>query len=72
TNPSVTVIQPASRNPEPASHNPHPESSSNPDLELEIKETPEIEEKTIAKAAIGSLATRYDATLDLKDYKYPG
>jgi S-DNA-T family DNA segregation ATPase FtsK/SpoIIIE len=46
-----------------------------PNLELEIKETPdEIPEEELAEAAatIGSLATKYDVTLDLKDYKYPG
>lgn len=41
------------------------------DLELEIKATPSQEEATAAKAATGSLASKYDATLDLKDYKYP-
>ena len=42
-------------------------------LELEIKEVPddsEIPEEITA--AIGSLATKYDVTLDLKDYQYPG
>ncbi len=46
-----------------------------PNLELEIKETPdEIPEEELAEVAatIGSLATKYDVTLDLKDYKYPG
>ena len=45
-----------------------------PNLELEIKETPEIPEDELAEVAatIGSLATKYDVTLDLKDYKYPG
>ncbi len=43
-----------------------------PDLELEINETPEEEEEEMEMAAaIGKLATRYDVTLDLKDYKYP-
>jgi len=45
------------------------------ELELEIKETPEVEEEevlaTIA-ATVGSLASKYDVTLDLKNYKYPG
>ncbi|MBY0481938.1 MAG: DNA translocase FtsK [Chitinophagaceae bacterium] len=41
------------------------------DLELEIKAVPNIEEAAAANAATGSLATKYDATLDLKDYKYP-
>jgi len=39
------------------------------DLDLEIKEG--AEEAVIPAAAIGSLATNYDATLDLKNYKYP-
>jgi S-DNA-T family DNA segregation ATPase FtsK/SpoIIIE len=39
------------------------------DLDLEIKEG--AEEVVIPAAAIGSLATKYDATLDLKNYKYP-
>ncbi len=44
------------------------------ELELEIKETPEIEEEELAAitATVGSLATKYDVTLDLKNYKYPG
>jgi S-DNA-T family DNA segregation ATPase FtsK/SpoIIIE len=72
TSPSVTVIQPISRIAEPETRIPEP-VSQNPDLELEIKETPEIEEEVVVKkAAVGSLATKYDATLDLKDYKYPG
>ena len=37
------------------------------DLDLEIKEVPK--EKILA--SVGSLATKYDATLDLKNYKYP-
>jgi S-DNA-T family DNA segregation ATPase FtsK/SpoIIIE len=37
------------------------------DLDLEINEVPK--EKIVA--AIGSLTTKYDATLDLKNYKYP-
>ena len=39
------------------------------DLDLEIKEG--AEEAVIPAAAIGSLASKYDATLDLKNYKYP-
>lgn len=39
------------------------------DLDLEINEG--AEEAVIPAAAIGSLATKYDATLDLKNYKYP-
>lgn len=43
-----------------------------PDLELEIKETPEKEEEPpVQTAKAGSLNTKYDVTLDLKDYKYP-
>jgi len=37
------------------------------DLDLEINEVP----KEKITAAVGSLATKYDATLDLKNYKYP-
>ena len=37
------------------------------DLDLEINEVPK--EKIVA--AVGSLTTKYDATLDLKNYKYP-
>ena len=37
------------------------------DLDLEINEVP----KEAVTAAVGSLATKYDATLDLKNYKYP-
>lgn len=46
-----------------------------PELELEIKETPEVEDETdMAQitAAVGSLASQYDVTLDLKNYKHPG
>ena len=39
------------------------------DLDLEIKEG--AEEAVIPAAAIGILASKYDATLDLKNYKYP-
>lgn len=47
-------------------------SSNEEDLELEIKAVPDPEIETVtAKAALGSLSTKYDATLDLKDYKYP-
>lgn len=47
--------------------------SVNPDLELEIKAVPTPEEDIIApaKAAVGSIGTKYDVTLDLKNYKYP-
>ncbi|MBH2003550.1 MAG: DNA translocase FtsK 4TM domain-containing protein [Sphingobacteriia bacterium] len=41
-------------------------------LELEIKEVPEEHIEEEIAATIGSLATKYDVTLDLKDYKYPG
>jgi DNA segregation ATPase FtsK/SpoIIIE, S-DNA-T family len=80
TSPSVTVIQPVTHNPQPESRISEP-IASHPvghdgveGLELEIKESPEepIEEAVVTKAAVGSLATKYDATLDLKDYKYPG
>jgi S-DNA-T family DNA segregation ATPase FtsK/SpoIIIE len=37
------------------------------DLDLEINEVPK--EKIVS--AVGSLTTKYDATLDLKNYKYP-
>jgi S-DNA-T family DNA segregation ATPase FtsK/SpoIIIE len=41
-------------------------------LELEILETPEEEEDIKpAAATTGKLNTKYDVTLDLKDYKYP-
>ncbi len=41
-------------------------------LELEIKETPEEEEELALSPMPGKLNTKYDVTLDLKDYKYPG
>jgi S-DNA-T family DNA segregation ATPase FtsK/SpoIIIE len=41
------------------------------DLELEIKESSEAAEEEVLAAAIGKLSTKYDVTLDLKDYKYP-
>ncbi|MBV9987419.1 MAG: DNA translocase FtsK 4TM domain-containing protein [Chitinophagaceae bacterium] len=41
-------------------------------LELEIHEAQEEEEELVEKpAAAGKLGTKYDVTLDLKDYKYP-
>ena len=45
-----------------------------PNLELEIKEGSDISEEELSSIAttVGSLATKYDVTLDLKDYKYPG
>ena len=39
------------------------------DLDLEVNEG--VEEEVVSIASIGSLATKYDATLDLKNYKYP-
>ena len=39
------------------------------DLDLEVNEG--VKETVVSAAAIGSLATKYDATLDLKNYKYP-
>ncbi len=51
------------------------QSKHEPELELEIKETPEDEEEEILAgiaATVGSLASKYDVTLDLKNYKYPG
>jgi S-DNA-T family DNA segregation ATPase FtsK/SpoIIIE len=58
----VTTIPPAPRN-------------AAPNLELEIKETPEEEDEEEAElpvaAAVGKLGSKYDVTLDLKDYKYP-
>lgn len=41
-------------------------------LELEIKETPELEAEELPASVPGKLNTKYDVTLDLKDYKYPG
>ena len=41
-------------------------------LELEIKETPDEEEEPAPAPTPGKLNTKYDVTLDLKDYKYPG
>jgi len=39
-------------------------------LELEIKETPEEKKETVS-AKSGAIGSKYDATLDLKHYKYP-
>ncbi len=39
------------------------------DLDLEVNEG--VKEEVVSIASIGSLATKYDATLDLKNYKYP-
>lgn len=55
----ITVIQP------------QPTRQAAPNLELEIKETPAIEETEVVVAKPGSLNSKYDVTLDLKDYKYP-
>lgn len=55
----ITVIQP------------QPTRQAVPNLELEIKETPAIEEAEAVVAKPGSLTSKYDVTLDLKDYKYP-
>ncbi len=47
-------------------------TSDEADLELEIKAVPEPEKEDIpTKVVPGSLQSKYDATLDLKDYKYP-
>jgi S-DNA-T family DNA segregation ATPase FtsK/SpoIIIE len=59
--PVYTTVTPA-----PVKRNPLP------DLELEIKETPEEDEEdeeVVVKP--GKLNTKYDVTLDLKDYQYP-
>ncbi|NCI46058.1 FtsK/SpoIIIE family DNA translocase [Sediminibacterium soli] len=40
-------------------------------LELEINESPEEEEEIPAAVAPGKIGSKYDVTLDLKDYKYP-
>lgn len=53
----------------------HIPPSTGVNLELEIKEVPENElEEDAAEisATIGSLASKYDVTLDLRDYQYPG
>ncbi len=50
---------------------PQPSRQAIPNLELEIKETPAIEETEAVVAKAGSLQSKYDVTLDLKDYKYP-
>jgi S-DNA-T family DNA segregation ATPase FtsK/SpoIIIE len=39
------------------------------DLDLEVNEG--VKEEIVTAATIGSLATKFDATLDLKNYKYP-
>ena len=57
----------------PVVKTPSVDTLQNADLELEIKAVPQVEEPISSKvaAAIGSLASKYDVTLDLKDYKYP-
>jgi len=60
--PLINVIPPAPRKAEMDTNG----------LELEIKETPDEEEEPTPAPAPGKLNTKYDVTLDLKDYKYPG
>ncbi|MES2332813.1 MAG: DNA translocase FtsK [Bacteroidota bacterium] len=63
--------EPVSQNIVAATRNPQP---ATPNLELEIKETPDDEEDDEEEAPakpVGKLGTKYDVTLDLKDYKYP-
>ncbi|MCX6338046.1 MAG: DNA translocase FtsK 4TM domain-containing protein, partial [Bacteroidetes bacterium] len=57
----------------PIAKTPSVDVLQNADLELEIKAVPQAEEPMSSKvaAAVGSLASKYDVTLDLKDYKYP-
>jgi S-DNA-T family DNA segregation ATPase FtsK/SpoIIIE len=53
-------------------HISNPNSDRETDLELEIKAVPEPEtDHVAAKIVPGSLQSKYDVTLDLKDYKYP-
>ena len=53
-------------------HISNPKTSDDADLELEIKAIPEPDTDIIpTKVVPGSLQSNYDATLDLKDYKYP-
>jgi S-DNA-T family DNA segregation ATPase FtsK/SpoIIIE len=50
----------------------NPITSEDADLELEIKAVPEPEIDSVSSKVVpGSLQSKYDATLDLKDYKYP-
>lgn len=50
----------------------NPKTSEDSDLELEIKAVPEPEKDIKSADPVpGSLSSKYDATLDLKDYKYP-
>ena len=67
TKPQPETIQPLELTPNSKLQTPN---SSPSDLELEIKEVPLVEEK-IDPETIGKLNTKYDATLDLKNYKYP-
>ncbi|SDW07677.1 DNA segregation ATPase FtsK/SpoIIIE, S-DNA-T family [Hydrobacter penzbergensis] len=46
------------------------EETEDDGLELEIKETPEASGETISETP-GKLGTKYDATFDLKGYKFP-
>jgi len=48
--------------------------STDPNLELEVKEGSDISEEEFVfnEVTVESLAAKYDVTLDLKDYKYPG
>ncbi|MDB5210494.1 MAG: cell division protein FtsK, partial [Sediminibacterium sp.] len=64
-------IEPAAQNIAAPTTN-HKPQTTNANLELEIKEIPEDdeEEEPTAKPT-GKLGTKYDVTLDLKDYKYP-
>lgn len=58
---------------EPTHHHSINLDEEDEDLELEIKAVPIPEtEVVVPKAAPGSIGTKYDATLDLKNYKYPG
>ena len=41
------------------------------DLELEINESPELGAETDEPPSVGKINTKYDVTLDLKDYQYP-
>lgn len=60
--PLINVIPPAPRKAEVDTNG----------LELEITETPDEEDEPAPAPTSGKLHTKYDVTLDLKDYKYPG
>jgi len=62
--PEEIIIEEHNRKPETGNRKPAP------NLELEIKEASETEEE-IPVVTPGKLFTKYDVTLDLKDYKYP-